>query len=231
MKVWVFVEGESDRLALNALWDNWRAALQNKGWGLQVLPLDTKDKFLRKIGPRGAEKLKADAHDLVVGLPDYYPNGPYTHTDLKHETVEQLQDLQVRAVEARLAASLQGESLRRALNRFWPSVLKHDMEMLLLAAEEQLRQVLRTSERLGAWRIPVEEQDQHKPPKRIVEELFRTKTPGKRAYRETRDAPAVLQRVRQITDLLFLEDGRENCPVFKAMLDWVGEKTGIPAYV
>jgi len=156
VKVWVFVEGESDRLALEALWGNWRHGLGSKGWGLRVVPIDTKDKFLRKIGPRGAEKLKADADDLVVGLPDYYPNAPYTDTDLKHETVEQLQDLQAAAVEAALIKihSLQGEGLRQALDRFRPSALKHDMEMLLLAAKEQLREVLRTSKsrRRGSWK-------------------------------------------------------------------------------
>jgi hypothetical protein len=232
VKVWVFVEGESDRLALNALWDNWSAALRNKGWGLRVLPLDTKDRFLRKIGPRAAEKLKADADDLVVGLPDYYPNAPYANTDLRHETVAQLQDLQREVVEAALIKNhrLQREGLTEALERFCPSAFKHDMEMLLLAAKEQLRRVLCTPQRLRGWRIPVEGQDQQKPPKRIVEQLFRTKTPRKRAYRETKDAPAVLRRAKDVADLLFLENGRENCPVFKAVLDWVGEKTGIPAY-
>lgn len=232
MKVWVFVEGESDRLALNALWGNWRNALRDKGWGLQVLPLDTKDKFLRKVGPRAAEKLKADADDLVVGLPDYYPNAPYADSDLKHETVEQLQALQAGAVDRALVAiySLQGENLRRALDRFRPSVLKHDMEMLLLAAKEQLRKVLGTREHLGKWKIPVEEQDQQNPPKRIVEELFRTKSQKKRSYRETIHAPAVLSAVTDLRQLIYLENGSLNCPVFKAMLDWVGENTGVTAY-
>jgi len=40
MKVWVFVEGESDKIALNTLWMSWRSDLGRKGWGIQIHPLD-----------------------------------------------------------------------------------------------------------------------------------------------------------------------------------------------
>ena len=57
MKVWIFVEGESDKLALNALWKRWLEKLKVTGWGIKIIPLENKSKFFRKIGPRAAEKL------------------------------------------------------------------------------------------------------------------------------------------------------------------------------
>jgi hypothetical protein len=231
VKVWVYVEGESDRLALHALWQSWRNALHLKGWGLQVVPLDTKQKFLCKIGPRAAEKLAGDGRDLVVGLPDLYPNAPYANTELKHDTPDELGRLQRVAVESSLKKvhGIHGEGLSSAMERFLPSALKHDMEMLLLAARQRLREVLKTSDRLGNWRTPVEDQNQNMPPKKVVQELFLTKSPNKEAYKETRHAPAVLERVEDIRELLFV-DGLPNCPVFKEAMDWIGQRTGVAAY-
>jgi len=42
--------------------------------------------------------------------------------------------------------------------------------------------------------------------------------------------PAVLGKVKENGELLFLKDGAANCRVFKEALDWVGRKTGVPAY-
>lgn len=233
MKIWLYVEGESDRLALTELWVRWQEALQSRGHGIRIIPLEAKPRFLKKIGPRAAEKLAASGRDIVVALPDFYPNVPYANTDLRHETVDQLRELQRRAVARALenVFRIGGENLSQALTRFFASTLKHDMEMLLLAAKDQLRDVLGTKDRLGNWRAPVEEQDQQgRHPKRIVEELFRTKTAPKRAYRDTKDAPAVMRKVRDIRQIVFLESGIVNCPLFKEMLDWVGGMTGVPAY-
>ena len=82
MKVWIFVEGRSDVQALSALWSDWQQRLGKKGWGIQLIPLEGKSKYFRKIGPRATEKLEHDAHDLVVGLPDLYPNQDYANTVL-----------------------------------------------------------------------------------------------------------------------------------------------------
>ena len=94
MKVWVFVEGESDRLALNALWAIWRDALRVAGWGIHIIPLDDKSRYFRKIGPRAAEKLANNDVDLVVGLPDLYPNREYENTPFEHRDLDELTALQ-----------------------------------------------------------------------------------------------------------------------------------------
>lgn len=226
MKVWVYVEGPSDRFALEALWEVWRQKLQEAGWGIHLIPLDGKSRFFRKIGAHAAEKLVADPCDLVVGLPDYYPNRPYAGTPFQHVNVSDLLDLQQKLVRD----SLVNKGLNAAvpLQRFYPSALKHDLEMLLLAASDQLRAHLGTSDRLGNWINPVEDQNQGHPPKRVIEQLYMQKKG--RAYLEIKDAAAVLRKVSDLRKLLYSNNRQLKCPVFKSTLDWIGTKTGVPAY-
>ena len=105
-------------------------------------------------------------------------------------------------------------------NRSLASALKHDLEMLLLATGAQLREILGGSQ-IGKGTPAPENQNQATPPKKLVKQLFLSKT--KRSYRETVDAPAILRRA-------CLRDIASQCPKFKEMLDWVGEKTGALAY-
>ncbi len=225
MKIWIYVEGPSDCSALNALWTRWKENLKKDGWGIKVLPLDNKTKFFRKIGAHAVEKLRADSRDLVVGLPDYYPNQEYVNTAYRHDTLIELLDVQKKLVNNVLE---QKRLDKNYMERFHPSALKHDLEMLLLSAHKQLCDHLGENHQPDNWIRPVEEQNQNKPPKRIVEEFYRTDK-GRR-YRDTTDAKAVLSRVNNIREMLYFNTTQLNCPVFKNMLDWVGEKTGVPAY-
>ncbi len=232
MKVWIYVEGESDKLALETLWTNWRQQLRTAGHGIKIIPLNGKSKFFRKIGSRAGEKLYANEEDLVVGLPDLYPNQPYVGTKFNHTDMIQLKSVQKEQVSNALQNifGVNSSKAQRLLGRFLPSALKHDLEMLLLAAQEELRSYLGTDARLGNWRNPVEDQNQNQPPKRIVEQLFRTKSKAGRAYRDTKDASAVLRNVTDIKTIIYNSNRQVNCPVFKGLVDWVGERTGICAY-
>ena len=218
MKVWIFVEGESDVQALSALWRGWRQRLKENGWGIQLIPLEGKPKYFRKIGPRATEKLANDAHDLVVGLPDLYPNQDYANTEYRHDDLEELRAVQTRLVKQQMGRRT---DINSYMARFYASALKHDLEVLLLAATSQLQSQLKMSNRPSGWRQPPEEQNQEKPPKKIVEELFRTRL--KRAYREIADSTAILRDadLRQVA---------EQCPTFCAMIDWIGGKTGVSGY-
>ena len=163
-------------------------------------------------------------------MPDLYPNATYAHTEFKHTDLLELKAVQTRLVQDALQAVflLSPVNAQDKLARFFPSAMKHDLEVLLLAAVNELRQVLGTKEALGKWRHPVEEQDQQKPPKYIVEELFRTKMG--RSYRDTIHARGVLEKVADIRKIIFSSSEKLECPVFKETLDWIGEKTGVPAY-
>jgi hypothetical protein len=228
MKVWVFVEGPADRIALETLWAGWRERLQRSGWGMPIIPLDDKSRYFRKIGHHAAEKLVNNGKDLVVGLPDLYPNVEYSHTEYKHADLPELRTVQIRLVKEALARvfDISNADAQTALNRFYPSAMKHDVEVLLLAAVDQLRLVLGTSEALGHWRHPAEDQNQTRPPKYVVDELFMTKQ--NRAYRDTVHTKAVLGKVTDIKGLLYNRSGQLECAVFKATIDWIAQATGVP---
>ena len=222
MKVWIFVEGKSDVQALSALWSGWKQRLGKKDWGIQLIPLANKSNYFRKIGPRAVEKLVYDTRDLAVGLPDLYPNRDYANTDYRHNNLQELQDVQARLVKQHL----QQQMGRRAdvdsyIARFYASALKHDLEVLLLAATSQLQSRLKMSNRPSGWRRPPEEQNQDRPPKRIVEELFQREL--KRSYRENTDSDAILRDAD-------LREVAKQCPAFRAMIDWIGGETGVPGY-
>jgi len=233
MKVWVYVEGPSDVVALNALWGTWKESLRLVGTNIECLPLDSKAKYFRKIGSRAAEKLMHNDRDIVVGLPDLYPTNVFDSTEYKHKCLRELSEQQSRLVRHALKTTFgrREDDVEEHLNRFLGSALRHDLEMLLLAAKEALRTVLGTRDQLGSWRHPVEDQNLDKPPKRVVEDLFLHRSAKGRAYRDTSDAPRVLKLVSDsLGSILVNEHGSIECPEFKRVLDWIGHKTGVPAY-
>lgn len=234
MKVWVYVEGPSDVHGLGALWTDWRERLGKQGVGIAILDLANKAQFLRKIGHRAAQKLAEYPRDLVVALPDLYPVEPFRASDYEHNDVRTLSLLQEKAVKKHLTTTFGQREHAASLNmcRFLGRALRHDFEMLLLAASNDLKAFLGTKEDISRrWRQPVEDQNCQHPPKRIVEELFRTKHPKRIAYRDVLHGPQVLGRASgRIESLLFDSNRIVQCPVFKEVLDWIGERTGVPAY-
>lgn len=226
MKAWVFVEGRSDVLGLESLWKSWRNRLREKRHGLAVIPLDTKSNLLKKLGHRAAEKLVGNDSDLVVGLPDLYPIRAFEGTDFAHTDASSLKQLQRSSVRSALVSTFQLSRTRadHCMTRFLPAVFKHDFEMLLLAAKDALRNALRTAERLGDWRVPVEDQNFARPPKRVIEDLFRTKSVSRRSYLETRDAPKILGSVTDLGAILRTDSGAVTCPEFVAVLRWLGDR-------
>jgi hypothetical protein len=230
MKIWIYVEGPGDKNGLDALWDSWREALSQRGHGIRVIPLENKSQFFRKLGSRASEKLCANNEDLVVGLPDLYPYREYDHTKYKHTGLEDLKEVQRREVRTELKNIYGINDANQIMERFFPCALKHDFEMLLLAAKNELKSYIDTPDNLGKWRNPVEDQDHDNPPKYVVEELFRTKSAKRRSYRDTVHAPAILRNVRDIKTVIYDDAGKIQCPVFKGLLDWIGGKTGVAAY-
>ena len=172
MKVWVFVEGSSDARALSALWSGWKRELGKKGWGIQLIPLGSKSKYFNKIGPRVVEKLVHDTRDLVVGLPDLYPNRNYANTEYKHDNVEELREVQTRLVKQKLEQEVRRADFDSHIARFFASALKHDLEVLLLAATGQLQSRLKMQNRPSGWQQPPENQNQDKPPKKLSRSYF-----------------------------------------------------------
>ena len=222
MKVWIYVEGRSDIQALSALWSSWMQKLSAKGWGIKLIDLKNKSQYFIKIGHRATEKLLNDTSDLVVGLPDLYPNQNYATTEHKHNNLQELQDVQTRLVKQHLQQKVSRTDIDSHMARFYASALKHDLEVLLLAATSQLQSRLKMRSKPSGWRLPPEDQNQNKPPKRIVEELFSKYRKGK-SYNDVADGPAILRNAD-------LREVAEQCPAFRDMIDWIGEKTGVRGY-
>ncbi len=227
MKVWFLVEGRSDTVALSALWSDWKKKLEEHGWGLRFVILENKPKYLRKVGVRTTEKLQNDNKDLVIGLPDLYPNKNFRNTEFSHRNLLDLQNLQIRLVRQEVKKRVRSKEVESCLSRFYASAMKFDLEMLILAAHSHLQERLGLRSLPKNWRVPPEDQNQNKPPKKIVQQLFMAKL--KRSYREITDCQAILSNT-DILEVLYDENNRMQCPAFCAMLDWIGSKTGVTAY-
>lgn len=190
MKVLVYVEGPSDRDALRGLLRSVLAEGQRRRVGIQFLPLGDKAKILDTSAGKAARYLAEHPEDWVVALPDLYPMAHYDGTPNEHRSFADLERL---LTERFAQAARKYRVTRQAQDHFRVHCLKHDLEVLLLASPDQLRQRLGTDHALGQWRLPVENQNDQQPPKRVVEALFKKYRP-KPGYVETVDAPWILER-------------------------------------
>jgi hypothetical protein len=189
--VLVYVEGPSDRYGLAALLRPLIASGREKGVGISFLPQHSKDALLVEVPRKAADHLADSPGDWVIVLPDLYPMSRYANTNNPHASFADLERLLRQRFEERaVRVALSGATRQR----FRVHCLKRDLEALLLAAPDLLRKRLGTDDALRtAWRKPVEDQDDERPPKRVVEDLFRKyrKKPG---YQDTVDAPLILER-------------------------------------
>jgi Domain of unknown function (DUF4276) len=189
VKVIVYVEGPSDKRALEALLKPIIDVARKRGVGISLSPQNGKAPILNDVPRRAADHLEQHPGDWIFALPDLYPMAYYDGTPNEHHDFDQLARVLRAKFEAR-AAKIHLPAPARA--HFRVHCLKHDLEVLLLAAPEQLRERLKTKDALR-FRIPVEDQNDSRPPKRVVEDLFR-KYRKKPDYVDTEDAVWVLER-------------------------------------
>ena len=191
MRVFVYVEGPGDRAALEALLRPIVDRGSERGVGIRFLPLGGKAAILNDVGRKAADQIFEKQDDWVIALPDLYPMATFAETRNAHRSFEDLRALLLSRFSERADRLGLPEQLR---NQFRVHCLKHDLEALILAAPEVLRQRLRTDDALrNRWRLPVEEQNDEQPPKRIVTDLF-AHYRQKPVYGPTIDAPWILAR-------------------------------------
>jgi hypothetical protein len=186
VKVLVYVEGESDRLALADLLAPLIAVKAQQGISIEFHSSaqgDAKKTIVLTMPERAVDILRNDPHAMVALLPDLYPR----NKGFPHETPDALYRGMVERFEAALHRRGVDAGLLRP--RFHAFCLKHDLEALLLAAEESMASMLGTTCLARTWRVPVEDQNQDVPPKRVVRDLFQRHG---RSYRETLDAAEIL---------------------------------------
>lgn len=180
MKIIVYVEGAGDRLCLETLLDPLLKAKEASGVSIQFVPMtrgDRKTALLTTAPVKAAHAILNDPQNLVVILPDLYPrNKAFDHT-----TCEEMQAGVLRRFRQVITRGHDWDD--RVAARFRVFCLIHDLEVLLLAAEEQLMADCGLT--AATWTTPVEQQNHENPPKRIVEKLIG-------GYQPTVDGPRIL---------------------------------------
>lgn len=189
MKVIVYVEGPSDKRAMEVLLAQLLERKTQQGVQISFFEApkgDKKESVLKRVPIRAADIVLNDPAAVVVALPDLYPK----NKGFPHETPDQLAD----GVRANFEAALKSKNAEddgRLMQRFSVFCFKHDLEALILAAENELKAYLGAANLTKTWHIPVEDQDHGQPPKRVVEELF---VAHDKRYKDTVDAPGILGR-------------------------------------
>lgn len=185
--VHVYVEGPSDRAAMETLLAPLLDGLRHRGVSVYFYDApsgDRKKAVLLKVPEKAVNILRNRPEDLVVALPDLYPK----NHGFPHSTPEEL----VEGIYRQLRAILIRKGIQdggRLESRFRVFCFKHDLEALVLAAFEPLKARLGAPDLRRTWNLPVEDIDHGRPPKRVLEELFREHG---QSYRETVDAPLIL---------------------------------------
>jgi hypothetical protein len=166
LNVIVYVEGDGDRLCLQTLLEPLIRTKQDGGVQIRFVPVtrgDRKATLLTNYPVRAANAIRNDPAVIVVILPDLYP----ANKGFDHRSCEQMQAGVFSAFRKAMERSGWDD---RFADRFRVFCMIHDLEVLLLAAEEQLLDRCRLTE--PDWMKPVEQQNQDHPPKRIVERLI-----------------------------------------------------------
>jgi len=210
MRAIVYVEGNSDKQALEVLLKPLIEQKLQEGVAIEIFETpagDRKTSLLTKVPVKAVNILLNDPTAVVAAVPDLYPK----NKAFPHETYPEL----VRGLTTKFEQALQEKTHqpdKRIFPRFKVFCFKHDMEVLILAAEEALRAQLENATFKVTWRKPVEDQNQDHPPKYVVEDIYHRH--GQK-YKGTVDAPLILRGVsyRQIA---------ERCPqCFKPFVDFL----------
>ncbi len=182
MRVIIYVEGPSDKNAMEALLVNLIDKKSEEGVSIKFFQIkgkdndkggDAKKDLLLKAPTKAVDILCSTPNSIVIILPDLYPK----NKGFPHETFQELEaGIMNNFSQALREKRIQDERLKE---RFKVFCFKYEMEALILAAESGLRRKLGVADLADltdlkvTWTIPVEDQNHDRPPSEIVEQLFR----------------------------------------------------------
>jgi hypothetical protein len=205
MRVIIYVEGPSDKNAMEALLVNLIDKKSEEGVSIEFFPIkggnndkggDAKKDLLQKAPTKAVDILCNNPNSVAIILPDLYPK----NKGFPHETFQQLKA----GIMENFSQALQKKRIQdeRLKERFKVFCFKYEMEALILAAESALKDKLGVTDLTDldvTWTIPVENQNHDRPPSKIVEQLFRDSGKG---YNKTVDAKLILRNTsyQEITD-------------------------------
>ena len=194
MKVIVYVEGISDKFALETLLSSLiehkkhqRILIEFIGFKSEEWKIGNNKKYMIAIIPQRAVNIVInDPNAFVIAIPDLYP----INCEFPHETADEL----IKGIEKNFTDALENKSRsydKRMLRRFKAFCFKYDLEAFLLAAHKELLSYLTPCKPKSweRWKKPVENHNNNNPPKKVVENLFNE---CRTHYRATTDAPKIL---------------------------------------
>ena len=215
MKVNIYVEGPSDKNAMEALLVNLIEKKSAEGVSINFFQIkgkdndkggDAKKDLLLKAPRKAVNILCNNPNSIVILLPDLYPK----NKEFPHETFQQLEaGIMKNFSQVLREKRIQDERLKE---RFKVFCFKYEMEALILAAESGLRRKLGVTSLAVTWTIPVEDQNHDRPPSKIVEQLF--KDSGKK-YDKPVDPHLILRNTSY-------QEIAEKCPqCFKPFVEFI----------
>ncbi len=183
-EIFVYLEGPSDQIGMRRLLSRPVEHALIKGNRVEFYFLGGKEPLLNNGPKKAINILRNKPNSWVFLVPDLYPpNKPFAHSSYEELKSE---------LEKRFVVELQTKQCNERLrDRFVVHCFKYDLEVLLLAADSLLMKKLGVKRFSRTWTNPVEDQDHHQPPKRIVEALF---SDAGMKYKDTADAPWILER-------------------------------------
>ncbi|HZU26307.1 MAG TPA: DUF4276 family protein [Bryobacteraceae bacterium] len=200
MKVIIYVEGPSDASGLRELFRDLTAAKEEQGVRISFVPAhdgegDHQNWLLTHALKKAVNILRNDPQSRVAVAPDLTP----PNRVFPHGTADEL----VSGVQERFQRELKNRDADpRLQERFAVFCFQFEFEVLLLAAEDALRAHLQSQDLKCAWTRPVEQQNHGRPPRDVIQELFRAHgAPYDRVL-----TPAQVLRIASIADL------RKACP-------------------
>jgi hypothetical protein len=211
MTVTVYVEGRSDRAALEAVLAKLLDEKRAMGVDIRFYEApptgDRKTILLTKIPVKALDILRNLPDSVVVVLPDLYP----PNKGFPHRTPDEMRaGVMLRFAEAGAQKGLR--DIDSLSSRFHVFCFKHEMEVLLLAARERLAEYLNCAKFVPDWTARAEDQNHDDPPSRVVERWFRT---CGRRYDKVTDARAILTGA----DYRALADHCDQC--FKPFVEFL----------
>lgn len=185
MKILVYVEGPSDKLSLETVLKPLLEQKRQEGIAItfhEAPPGDKKVSVVKKVPVKAVNILCNEPDSIVVAIPDLYPK----NHGFPHNTADELCD----GIKQKFSEAVKQRGCdERTQDRFRAFCFVHDLEALLLAVPDSLRQRLGAKKLTPSWQVPVEEQNNQNPPKYVVARLF--EEAGKK-YKETVDSPLIL---------------------------------------
>ncbi|MCD4782533.1 MAG: DUF4276 family protein [Candidatus Eremiobacteraeota bacterium] len=166
MKILVYVEGISDKLAMEKLLEPLISEAITGGVAIKFIAIGNKKKLLSTVPIKGANITLNDPQAYVIALPDLHPQNVL----FPHRNYEELRDKLLSVFQETVKRK---KKSRNCLNRFRVHCFKYELETLILTDKDVLLNYLNLKKTEIEWKIPVEDQNFDNNPTQILNRIFK----------------------------------------------------------